>query len=587
MPAFVIDGQDFVALEDLATAFQLTVREESGAITVSSRGRTIVLTRDQPLASVSGRLISMPAPPARVGNRWFVPVDFIGRVLSTVYETRLELRRPSRLVIIGDLRVPRVTVRHEPLGTSARVTVDASPDTRSTIAQEAGRLTIRFEADALDVVMPQIQPIGFVQGIRILDPTALAVDLGPRFGSYRAAQSTAGNTARLVLDLLPAPTETLTLTPTSPAGAPPAATAAPPPLGDLPVFGRQPSPIRTITIDPGHGGDDTGVARRRARKGPHARGRAAAQEHHRSAARPARAADARRRPERCARRADGHCQQQQGQPFHQPARERVASARRQRCLDLCRGVRSRRADADRHAGPAAAVFGGGLRDSSSCPGIWRRPATSHSPRSSRRCSKNSSGSGCGSTRARSSAPGNVCSSRRTCRRCSSRWAISPTPRNRRRSQDRSSRTRSSRRSSRRSSGSATRCRRREANDDGAQRPARCRRGPCRFCGRVGAVRDASWPGRNAWLAGAGPVRADRRGHGGPEDQGEALLCRRRRPDADERRTGRGVRGAARRPGESDRDRAACAGGRAAGVGDSCRHDAAGALHHRAARRTST
>jgi N-acetylmuramoyl-L-alanine amidase len=259
MPAFAIDGQDFVALEDLATAFQLTVREESGAITVSSRGRTIVLTRDQPLASVAGRLISMPAPPARVGNRWFVPVDFIGRVLSTVYETRLELRRPSRLVIIGDLRVPRVTVRHEPLGTSARVTVDASPDTRSTIAQEAGRLTIRFEADALDVVMPQIQPIGFVQGIRVLDPTALAVDLGPRFGSYRAAQSTAGNTARLVLDLLPTPTETLTLTPTSPAATPPAATAGPPPLGDLPVFGRQPSPIRTITIDPGHGGDDTGV----------------------------------------------------------------------------------------------------------------------------------------------------------------------------------------------------------------------------------------------------------------------------------------------------------------------------------------
>jgi hypothetical protein len=88
-----------------------------------------------------------------------------------------------------------VTVRHEPLGTSARVTVDASPDTPSTIAQEAGRLTIRFEADALDVVIPQIQPIGFVQAIRVLDATALAVDLGPRL-AVRAAQSTAGNTAR-------------------------------------------------------------------------------------------------------------------------------------------------------------------------------------------------------------------------------------------------------------------------------------------------------------------------------------------------------------------------------------------------------
>ncbi len=259
MPAFAIDGQDFVALEDLAAIFQLTVREEAGAITVSRGSSTIVLTRDQPLASVSGRLISMPAPPARVGNRWFVPVDFIGRVLSTVSETRLEFRRPSRLVIIGDLRVPRITIRHEPMGTSARLTVDASHETASTISQEQGRLTMRFEADALDVSLPQLQPIGFVQGLRVLDATAIAVELGPRFGSYRATQTTAGNTARTVLELLAAQTETLTLTPTAPPPATPGTAAAAPPLGDLPVFGRQLSPIRTIAIDPGHGGEDTGV----------------------------------------------------------------------------------------------------------------------------------------------------------------------------------------------------------------------------------------------------------------------------------------------------------------------------------------
>lgn len=255
MPAFAIDGQDFVALEDLATAFQLTVREEAGAITVSSRGRTIVLTRNQSLASVSGRLISMPAPPARVGSRWFVPVDFIGRVLPSVYETRIDLRRPSRLVIIGDLRVPRLSVRHEPLAASARLTIEATPDTPSSISQDTGRLTIRFEADALDVVLPSIQPIGFVQALRVLDATALAVDLGPRFGSYRASQSTGpGNTARLVLDLLPLSTETSTALPATPA---PLAGGAP--LTELPVFGPPVSAIRTIAIDPGHGGDDTGV----------------------------------------------------------------------------------------------------------------------------------------------------------------------------------------------------------------------------------------------------------------------------------------------------------------------------------------
>jgi hypothetical protein len=61
IPLVLIADQEFVALDDLGSAFQLTVREESlGAVTVSYKGKTIVLTPDQALASVSGRLVSLP-----------------------------------------------------------------------------------------------------------------------------------------------------------------------------------------------------------------------------------------------------------------------------------------------------------------------------------------------------------------------------------------------------------------------------------------------------------------------------------------------------------------------------------------------
>src|SRR5436190_16954598 len=40
IPLATVADQEFVALDDLATAFQLAVREEAGAITVVSRGRT-------------------------------------------------------------------------------------------------------------------------------------------------------------------------------------------------------------------------------------------------------------------------------------------------------------------------------------------------------------------------------------------------------------------------------------------------------------------------------------------------------------------------------------------------------------------
>jgi hypothetical protein len=85
----VVGDQEFVALEELASVFQLTVREDSlGAITVSFKGKTIVLTPDQALASVAGKLISLTAAPlddtrGRGARRhWLVPVEFISRALS-------------------------------------------------------------------------------------------------------------------------------------------------------------------------------------------------------------------------------------------------------------------------------------------------------------------------------------------------------------------------------------------------------------------------------------------------------------------------------------------------------------------------
>ena len=106
IPVSLINDQEFVALDDLAPIFQLTVREESLALTVSYKGKIIVLTSDQGLASVAGKLVSLPAPPARVGRRWLVPLEFISRALAPIYDTRLELRKPSRLLIAGDVRVP-------------------------------------------------------------------------------------------------------------------------------------------------------------------------------------------------------------------------------------------------------------------------------------------------------------------------------------------------------------------------------------------------------------------------------------------------------------------------------------------------
>ena len=157
----LVGDQEFVGVDDLATFFQLTTREDAlGALTVSYKGRSIVLTVDQPLASVAGRLVALPAPSTRVGRRWLVPVEFIPRALALVYDTKLDFRKPSHLLVVGDLRVPRVTVRYDLLSPGARLTIDATPRATSTVGQDSERLTIKFDADALDIANPPLAAPG-------------------------------------------------------------------------------------------------------------------------------------------------------------------------------------------------------------------------------------------------------------------------------------------------------------------------------------------------------------------------------------------------------------------------------------------
>ena len=257
LPITLGADQEIVALDDLAGAFQLTVREESlGTVTVSYKGKTIVLTPDQALASIAGRLVSLPAPPTRSGRRWLVPVEFISRALALIYDTRLDLRKPSRLVVIGDLRVPRITIRYDALGAAGRLTIDATPRATSTVTQDAEHLTMKFDADALDGPNPPLPASaapGLILGARLVDATTLAIDLGPRFAGFRATSQPVDNTMRLVLDFAAAQTDA--------AGAPaaPSAPVPPPPLELPPSFGQAASAFRTIALDPGHGGEDDGV----------------------------------------------------------------------------------------------------------------------------------------------------------------------------------------------------------------------------------------------------------------------------------------------------------------------------------------
>jgi N-acetylmuramoyl-L-alanine amidase len=258
-----VSGQEYVALDEVAATFGLTVREDrlAGGVTLASGGRSVIITPDQPVVSVAGRLVSLTAAPVRQNNRWLVPLDLLQRAVGPVLDMRVELRRASRLVVVGDLRVPRASARVEPSPGSAAVIFDITPAAPARVTVEGARLVVNFDADALDLNLPTTQSSDYLQSIQPGDtPTSVRIVPGPKFALHRATTSQPeANASRLTIELLPAGAEPPSApAPVASASAPGGATA------DKPAAPSDPFPlptpgVRTIVIDPGHGGEESGT----------------------------------------------------------------------------------------------------------------------------------------------------------------------------------------------------------------------------------------------------------------------------------------------------------------------------------------
>lgn len=289
-----VEGRRLVPLRALAELFALDLRDDTatGTLAVRSGEQEILLTAGERLVSVGGRLVSLGLPPRQIDGRWWVPLDFINRALSSIADRRVEVRPRSGLVLIGDVDVPRVAARYRPRARTGRLSVETTPGTPHRIIEEPGRLLIRFQAAAIDVVRLSPARGEIVRSIEVdADLPGLTIELGPAFDSFRVTQPpAAGGEARLVIDLLSAdaaasagtaggaatrPGAAGAATGTRPARpAPPAARARPgasPAPGDaarpggdrpdaeaLPDFAGVPT-IRTIVVDAGHGGTDEGA----------------------------------------------------------------------------------------------------------------------------------------------------------------------------------------------------------------------------------------------------------------------------------------------------------------------------------------
>lgn len=276
LPYRVTRNIDMVPLEQVANLFNLSLGEDSlvGGLVVRGRGQTILLIPGQSFASVGpGRIVSLPAPVERDRGVWQVPVDFIRQVLAPTFNIRVEVRRPNRVILVGDIRLPQVTGRFERQGNNGRLLFEVQPAAPRRVTRQGNRVTVRFDAVALDFTPVPGLVKDLVAEIRVEGPS-LIVDLGSMAATMRSSDIDA---THLLIEVGPTPPPPPPPPParvvpaTPPAAAPGAAQPTPPPGSAVPLPGRgqepprppidtAPGTIRTIVLDPGHGGDEKGVA---------------------------------------------------------------------------------------------------------------------------------------------------------------------------------------------------------------------------------------------------------------------------------------------------------------------------------------
>lgn len=249
----VVGGRELIPLDDVAALLQVAVRADSlsGGFTVSYRGKTIIASADQPMASVDGRVVALPSPAVQSGRRWLVPVEFLSRAIGPIYDQRITVRPAARLVIVGDLKVPRLAARIDSAGPPTRATVLVTPATRVTTTTEGNRLVLHVDADALETTLPP-SATGLIDSIHPGDqPDTVVVSLSRAAAPPRVVMANADEGTRITIEIPPA----------AEPKAPPAQSqgSAPSLSGETSAPATLSRGMQTIIIDPGHGGDDVGV----------------------------------------------------------------------------------------------------------------------------------------------------------------------------------------------------------------------------------------------------------------------------------------------------------------------------------------
>lgn len=249
------DGVEMVRLAEVAQALGGTMRpgENERQAVVRLPDQSVRFDAGRSFVLVGGTTRLLRNPSVRRGGEWFVPLDFVARVLPDLLPGRSRYDEAARTLVTGE-EYPRFEVDISRRPGATRIVLRTDPPVPMEIEEGRRRISVVLRTSFLETAFVRATPRdGVVERVELIrrgSSYALEIATGRNYG--RLLQERSPGTLRL--DLIRAGVRAAS-------GADVLSGTSSPEtrLGRDPVG---PTEIRTIAIDPGHGGSNRGAAGR-------------------------------------------------------------------------------------------------------------------------------------------------------------------------------------------------------------------------------------------------------------------------------------------------------------------------------------
>ncbi len=249
----LVSGREYVPLAQVAKITGGGVLRDGLRV----NGVTFRLVEGEPGVVVGDTTFLLTAPPVKQRGAFWVPVEFLVRALEARYgEGRVFWNRSGRVVWLGKEQYNLRLLRHHAYPDYTRLVIEALTPLNFHLQEEGkAQLSLRIEGGILSPMLSEAVRIndGVVEMVEPTQGQGEAIFRIQRdaFGGLTRT-FTLNNPERIVVDLYRAKTAAQPPPETPPAQPSPHAPSAAP-------VTPQVTGLRTIAIDPGHGGRDTGA----------------------------------------------------------------------------------------------------------------------------------------------------------------------------------------------------------------------------------------------------------------------------------------------------------------------------------------